>query len=183
MAYGPWVSPFLEALKRTGVVARAAAAAGISSTSAYALRATDADFAEAWRLAIEDAMDDVEAALREEATGVDELIVHQGQLTPVYARDAHGSIIMDVTGEGPDGKPILAPRQEKNADGSWRYLTVRKRSVPAAIALLKGRRKQVFADRTEVTGADGGPVQMDDATRRARIASILAKAEAREGLA
>lgn len=50
----------------------------------------------------------------------------------------------------------------------------------ALLALvLKGRRKQVYAERTELTGADGGPVAMDDTTRAARAAQLLAAARAR----
>jgi hypothetical protein len=39
-----------------------------------------------------------------------------------------------------------------------------------------------YGDRTavEVTGADGGPIQIDDTARAGRLASILAVAEARE---
>jgi hypothetical protein len=171
----PWVTPFLLALERTANVSASARAAGISSATAYALKRQDADFAAAWEQAIEDAMDEVEDALRAEALGVDELVVHQGQLTPVWARDpVTGKVVLDA-----DSNPV----QERLADGSLRWLTVRKRSVPAQIALLKGRRKRVFAERTEITGAEGGPVQMDATARRARIASILAAAKDREGLA
>jgi hypothetical protein len=48
--------------------------------------------------------------------------------------------------------------------------------------LLKGRRKKVFADRTELTGADGGPVkqELDDTARAARIAQLVAVAQARK---
>jgi hypothetical protein len=48
--------------------------------------------------------------------------------------------------------------------------------------LLKGRRKRVFADRTELTGADGGParLEVDDTARAARIAQLVALAQARK---
>lgn len=48
--------------------------------------------------------------------------------------------------------------------------------------LLKGRRKKVFADRTELTGADGGParLEVDDTARAARIAQLVAVAQARK---
>lgn len=48
--------------------------------------------------------------------------------------------------------------------------------------VLKARRKQVYAERTELTGADGGPVvqQVDDTTRSARVAQLLAIAQARK---
>lgn len=47
--------------------------------------------------------------------------------------------------------------------------------------LLKGRRKKIYADRTELTGADGGPVvQVDETARSARVAQLLAMAQARK---
>ena len=47
--------------------------------------------------------------------------------------------------------------------------------------VLKGRRKKIYADRTEITGADGGPVvQVDETTRSARVAQLLALAERRK---
>lgn len=50
--------------------------------------------------------------------------------------------------------------------------------------VLKGRRKKVYADRTELTGADGGPVATADATQRAeRAATLLKLAQARKALA
>lgn len=46
--------------------------------------------------------------------------------------------------------------------------------------ILKGRRKKVFAERTEVTGADGGPVaQVDETAKAARIAQLMALAQER----
>lgn len=47
--------------------------------------------------------------------------------------------------------------------------------------VLKGRRKKIYADRTELTGADGGPVvQVDETARSARVAQLLALAERRK---
>jgi hypothetical protein len=48
--------------------------------------------------------------------------------------------------------------------------------------ILKGRRKRVYADRTELTGVDGGPLVIDDAARAARIAALLKKAGERKDL-
>ena len=52
----------------------------------------------------------------------------------------------------------------------------------ALLALvLKARRKKVYADRTELTGAEGGPVGVvDDTARAARVAQLLAIAQARK---
>ena len=46
--------------------------------------------------------------------------------------------------------------------------------------LLKGYRKRFATDRTELTGADGGPVQMDDTARAARVAQLMALAKQRQ---
>jgi hypothetical protein len=52
----------------------------------------------------------------------------------------------------------------------------------ALLALfLKGRRKKVYADRTELTGADGGPVaQVDETAKAARVAQLFALAAQRK---
>jgi hypothetical protein len=46
--------------------------------------------------------------------------------------------------------------------------------------ILKGRRKKVYADRTELTGAEGAAVQVDETARSARVAQLLALATARK---
>ena len=49
--------------------------------------------------------------------------------------------------------------------------------------LLKGRRRSVYGDKQEITGADGGPLQLDDTARAARVASLLELAKQRQLLA
>lgn len=48
--------------------------------------------------------------------------------------------------------------------------------------VLRGRRKSVYAERTEVTGANGGPVahQIDETAKAARVAQLMALAEQRK---
>jgi hypothetical protein len=182
-----WITPFLAALGRGSSVVEASAAAGISSTTAYKLRKEDADFAEAWRIALEDSADVLETEARRRAVdGVEEPVVYQGQLTPVWERDEDGRLVQDIVECEPYkvGDRVFTtqrqPRQARNADGSLKWLTVRKPSDSLLALLLKGRRKDVFADRTELTGANGAPVEIDATTRRARIAAILAKAAQRK---
>ena len=73
----------------------------------------------------------------------------------------------------------MQPKQAMR-DGKPVWLTVRKPSDALLALLLKGRRKSVFADRTELTGANGGPVGVaDESTRAARMAQIIAMAQDR----
>lgn len=176
-----WIAPFLAALRIDGNVSRAARVAGISSSTAYALRKTDADFAAAWADAHEDAGDNLIAEARRRAVdGVNEPVIYQGQPTPVFERDGDGEIVMYEFGKDLLGKPMMRPRQMRDADGNLQWLTVNKKSDALLTLLLKGYKKTLFADRTELTGADGAPVEIDAVTRRARIAAIMAKAELRK---
>lgn len=52
------------------------------------------------------------------------------------------------------------------------------------IALLKGRKKHIYADRTELTGADGEPLggAVDETAKAARLAALLNLAKARQAL-
>lgn len=60
--------------------------------------------------------------------------------------------------------------------------TVRKYSDTLAIFLLKAHAPEKYRENTrmELTGADGGPVRISDTERAARIAAILAAAQARK---
>ncbi len=72
-------------------------------------------------------------------------------------------------------RPVL------DARGQPVPLTVRKHSDALLALYLKGRRKKVYADRTELTGADGGPVaQVDETAKAARVAQLLAIAQSRK---
>jgi hypothetical protein len=60
-------------------------------------------------------------------------------------------------------------------------LTVRKHSDAILALVLKGRRKKVYADRTELTGPEGGPVQqIDETAKAARLAQLMAIAQQRK---
>jgi hypothetical protein len=59
-------------------------------------------------------------------------------------------------------------------------LTVRKHSDALLSLVLKGRRKKVYADRTELTGADGKPMEVDQTVRAARVAQLLSIAKQRK---
>jgi hypothetical protein len=63
--------------------------------------------------------------------------------------------------------------------------SIQKYSDTLAIFLLKAHAPQKYRDnyRMELTGADGGPVRITDTERAARIAAILAAAQARKAKA
>lgn len=55
--WGDWRDRFLATLADGGIVREACIAAGVSRQTAYAARAAEPEFAEAWRLALQDAAD------------------------------------------------------------------------------------------------------------------------------
>jgi hypothetical protein len=74
-----WKRAFLAALAETGIVTRAADAAGITTKTVYSLREVDEAFAEEWRLARESAADRMETeALRRALEGVEEPVFGSG---------------------------------------------------------------------------------------------------------
>lgn len=187
----PWIHPFLDALKRSGIVSRACEAAGVSYGAVSTLRKSDADFAAAYDDAMEQAVDRLETeAWRRAHDGVEEPVVYQGQLTPLWERDETGQVIEDtvirvVTNEKGEREERAhqVPRQQLDEQGRPRFLTIRKHSDPLLMFLLKGLRKKFGTERTELTGADGGPVQMSETDRAARLAQILATAKQRQQVA
>ena len=100
--------------------------------------------------------------------GFEEPVVDKGRLAYRYERyvDSDGS---------EHYRPVL------DANGQPVPLTIKKHSDALLSLFLKGRRKKVYADRTEVTGADGGPVQaVDETAKAARVAQLMAMAQARK---
>lgn len=188
MTARPWLHPFLDALKRTGIVSRACEAAGVGYGTVSNLRKTDADFAAAFDDAMEQAVDTAEAeAWRRAVQGYEEPVVYQGQLTPVWERDELGHVIEDtvirvVTNEKGEReeRAFQVPRQALDEQGRPKFLTVRKHSDALLQFILKGHRKRFATDRTEITGAEGGPVQVDESSRAMRVQQLLALAEQRK---
>jgi hypothetical protein len=181
-----WVAPFLAALRTTGVVAKAARAAKVSYSTPYALREKDGDFRAAWDDALEESYDTLEAELLDRAVnGVAEPLVHQGMFTFECERDEQGRPVIEQYDSGlldKDGKPVMGSRHKLKLDelGNPIPCVVRKKSDALLMFALKGRRKRVYAERTEVTGADGAPVAIDATARAARVAQLLALAQQRK---
>jgi hypothetical protein len=164
----PWHDAFLASLRSIPVVARACEAVEINRTTAYRAREADPAFAEDWDAAMEDGVDRAESeAFRRGVAGFEEPVVHQGRISFRHERyedeegGEHWRLLLDDKGQ-----PIP--------------LTTRKHSDALLNLILKGRRKKVYADRTELTGADGAPMQIDETTRSARVAQLLAMAERRK---
>lgn len=71
-----WQQPFLNALRRSFNVTRAARAAGVARKTAYHYRANDPDFAEQWNDALGQGIDSAEAEAYRRAV--------RGVIKPVY---------------------------------------------------------------------------------------------------
>ena len=164
-----WHHAFLAKLRTTGVIAKACAAAEVSYSVQAAHRAKDADFAAAVDDAFEESHDILEAELLHRSLhGVDEPVVHKGELT--YLLDQEAAPDPD-TGR----LPLLL-----GANGMPQVLTINKKSDTLLMFALKGRRKAYSTERTELTGANGTPVVIDTSTRAARVAALVALAQERK---
>lgn len=161
-----WQKLFLKALAEVPVVQYACDAAGVQRCTAYRARQADEEFAQAWEDAMEDGVDRAEQeAFRRAVIGFEEPVIYQGALQHTILRDETGAPRMDAA-----GNPLAVP------------LTVRKHSDLLLALVLKGRRKKVYAERTELTGADGKDLnqQLDEVTRAARLSAIVGMAKARK---
>lgn len=164
-----WKSVFLEALRNVPVIRHACEAATINRVTAWRARESDPAFAEAWDEALEEGIDRAEQeAFRRAVVGFEEPVVDKGRLAYRYERylDEEGAehyrIVLDE-----HGQPVP--------------LTTRKHSDALLALFLKGRRKKIYADRTELTGAEGGPVQaVDETAKAARVAQLMAIAQSRK---
>lgn len=179
---------FLRVLAETGVAASAARASGISYSQCFKMRETDADFAAAWADALETATDELEQEARRRALGgYDEPVIHQGQMTPVWERDADGRVVMEkYTYDSPPDKAgkvtqLTAERPKQLViDGKPQYLTVKKHSDALMMFLLKGNRTK-FKDssKLELSNPDGTLAPVDETTKAARLATLIALATSR----
>ena len=162
-----WKEAFLAALRDMPVVRHACDAVGIHRTTAWRAREADEQFAQDWDDAMEDGMDKAEqAAFRRGVEGWHEPVIDKGRLSYAYKRNEDGSY-----------EPVLDDK------GQPVPLTVRKHSDSLLQFVLKGRRRGTYGDKTELTGANGGPVAVvDDTKKAARIAALLELAKTRKEL-
>lgn len=198
MAHHPfnWKPAFLASLREVPVVSRACEAVGIERSTAYRARESDEQLAKDWDDAMETGIDRAEQeAFRRAVVGFEEPLTYQGQVTWLiehYDR-ATGEVVGDDIAQDNSSKLLSKDQNVRDTarDIGWRYrldaagqripVTVRKHSDALLSLFLKGRRKKIYAERTEITGADGGPVrQVDETARSARVAQLLAMAQARK---
>jgi len=164
-----WTLAYLGALREIPVIRHACEVAGVDRSTAWRLRESNEEFAKDEQEAIEAGVDRAEQeAFRRAVVGFEEPVVDKGRLAYRYERY--------VDEAGVEGyRPVLDDM------GQPVPLTVRKHSDALLALYLKGRRKRVYADRTELTGADGGALKLNDETARsARVAQLLAIAKQRK---
>ena len=178
MADDRWVQPFLQAVADTGKIAPAARRVGIDPQRVYARRDNDVDFAAALDEAIEECRDSLEVEMvRRARDGTAEPVVYQGALQylmePVLDED--GAAQLDDKGRV-KMKPVV------DEEGAFVPLTIAKKSDTLLTFALKGYRKEVFAERTELTGAGGKDLDtpLSDVERTTRLAAIVELARQRK---
>ena len=166
-----WKPAYLAALRELPVIKHACEAVGIDRTTAWRAREDEA-FAEAEREAMEEGIDRAEAeAFRRGVVGFEEPVIDKGRVAYRYERYE----VEDI-----DGHKEERWRMCLDANGQPIPLTVRKHSDTMLSLVLKGRRKKVYADRTELTGPEGTPMVVDETAKAARVAQLLAIAQARK---
>lgn len=166
-----WKPIFLEALRNMPVISHACDAAGIARSTAWRQYQDDEEFKAAWDDAMETAIDKAEQeAYRRAVDGWNEPVIDKGRLAWAYERK--------VSEEGIESfSPVL------DANGQPVPLTIRKRSDSLLQFVLKGRRRNVYGDKQEITGANGGPVTVLDETKKAaRIAALMELAKVRKDI-
>jgi hypothetical protein len=155
---------FLQALSEGATISEASREAGINRVTAYRWKESDAEFAAAWDETLEEGTELLEReAVRRAVHGVEEPVVYQGQLTPIYEHNPDGTLKLVKTRE-PNAKgrmvTVHKPVQAVDADGNPRFLTVRKPSDTLMIFMLKSRRPNTYRERGSIehTGAGGKPL-------------------------
>lgn len=127
-----WEPAFLATLGRTGNVWLSCRTADVPRSVVYDRRRNYPEFKAAWREALQNAADLLEAEARRRAeAGVERPVIHRGQLS-----------LRTVDAEGRDVPP--------GTEGAQHIpLTVRRYSDPLMVLLLKGAKKRKYRDRSE----------------------------------
>lgn len=175
-----WKPIFLAALRNMPVVRHGCEAADIHRSTASRAREADAQFAKDWDDAMEDGIDRAEkAAMQRAVDGWEEPVIDKGRLAYRYERVATKETHAD-TGEEVEAESWRMILDDK---GQPVPLTLRKHSDTLLVKVLSARRAAYRTERTEITGADGGALEVDSGARAARIAQLVALAQARKDFA
>jgi hypothetical protein len=172
-----WKSLFLIALAQMPVIGHACDAAGVHRSTATRAREGDEEFARAWDEAMATGIDLAEqAAFKRGVLGFEEPVIDKGRLAYRYER-----VVAKAThAEAGEEVETETWRMALDANGQPIPLTVRKHSDALLSLILKGRRKEVYADRTELAGVEGQPLALDSSARAARAAQLIALAQLRK---
>jgi hypothetical protein len=159
---------FIEAFEKTALIEHACRAARIPEATVRRWRKEDPDFAERYEDAIRYSLERIEAeALRRAVDGVDEPIVHRGQIAieTEYVIDSNGELKLDD-----NGMPITKPVIE---NGRPKYATVKKYSDMLLAKALEAKvAAYQRAQKVELSGPDGGPMEL--ATSKIDVARRIA---------
>jgi phage terminase small subunit len=167
---------FIDAYLSHWNATKAAIDAGYSERSAYSigsenLRKPEIQAAIAARLdALKMSADEVLTRLTQQA---------RGSMAPFIRRDADGDLYgFDLSDTQPlhllKKASVTRRRQKDDHDEivTVETVTIELYDAQAALQLL-GRHHKLFVDRTELTGKDGNPIEVNDA--RSRLSDLLTK--------
>ena len=181
---------FLAVLAETGNVTKSAAAIGCGRSAVYEWYRNDPTFAARWDQAIKVAVLGMEDEVKRRAfEGVQEPLTHQGQFTYEYERDETGAVIFDeieverevISKRGKEIKTEIIRQPRLKMDGGQpRVATVTKYSDTLAIFLLKAHDPKYRENqRVELSGPEGGPIEMSQTQRAAKLAGLVERIKAR----
>lgn len=138
-----WKRKFIEAMSRTANIRVACEYAGVGRSIANRHKKIDPVFSEAWELAIEDAVDSMEAeAMRRGARGYEEPVFHKGAIVG-HVRKASDQLLMFM---------LKGYRPERFRDNYQAPASLPPSPVPSITVNLNGR--PLESGETWETGPD-----------------------------
>jgi hypothetical protein len=161
---------FLKTLAKTGCVAEAARAAGISTRTAYNHRERDPAFADLWRLALSSAAVDIELIAWERGvTGIEEPVYAYGKFSHMRVRRNDAILLRLLEGSNPkkygrrpSRKRILKEERRQMEREIHAEIAAKAWTFDEAIVELD-KRLRFLGLRTEAGGGPGaGPEQAPD---------------------
>lgn len=180
---------FLDSLRETCNITVAAQAIGVSTTTVAKHRKEDPLFEERFKEAMEEGIDLLEhEAHRRAFRGVEEPVVYQGQFSYEVECDPETgqAIFIEETKEDPTTKlPVTTRRPKYVMDprtGQPKVKVIRKYSDNLTTFLLKSHRPEKYRDNAalELTGKNGGPVEITEQERASRLSRLFAMARLRK---